>query len=131
MTITYAWRAAVDNTALDTLHAAGFGYAAQGIDWRGRLERHSVGWACAHHGDQLVGFVNVVGDGGVHAFLVDTVVAAEARGHGVGTALVTTAVAGARAAGCRWLHVDYEPHLAAFYLEACGFRPTAAGLVAL
>ncbi|GAA3336324.1 GNAT family N-acetyltransferase [Amorphoplanes nipponensis] len=131
MTITYAWRPVVDNAALDALHAAGFGYAAQGADWRARLERHSVGWVCAHRDDELVGFVNVAGDGGVHAFLVDTVVAAAARGHGVGTALVSAAVTGARAAGCRWLHVDYEPHLAAFYLEACGFRPTAAGLVAL
>jgi GNAT superfamily N-acetyltransferase len=59
------------------------------------------------------------------------VVAPESRGHGVGTALVAAAVAGARAAGCQWLHVDYEPHLTAFYVEACGFQPTAAGLVEL
>ena len=32
------------------------------------------------------------------------------------------------AAGCDWLHVDYEPHLAAFYTEACGFSSTSAGL---
>jgi GNAT superfamily N-acetyltransferase len=67
----------------------------------------------------------------VHAFLVDTVVAQQARGQGVGTALVSAAVAGARSAGCQWLHVDYEPHLTPFYVEACGFRPTAAGVVAL
>ena len=30
-------------------------------------------------------------------------------------------------AGCEWLHVDYLPELTSFY-EACGFRPTAAGL---
>jgi GNAT superfamily N-acetyltransferase len=131
VTITYEWRASVDNAALDALHAAGFGYAPQGIDWQARLTRHSVGWVCAHRDDVLAGFVNVVGDGGVHAYLVDTVVAQEARGHGVGTALVAAAVAGARAAGCQWLHVDYEPHLAAFYQQACGFTPTAAGLIAL
>jgi GNAT superfamily N-acetyltransferase len=127
----YGWRAEFADTALDTLHAAGFGYAPQGIDWHARLVRHSVGWVCAHRDDRLIGFVNVVWDGGVHAFLVDTVVAAEARGQGVGTALVAAAVAGSRAAGCRWLHVDYEPHLTAFYQEACGFRSTPAGLVAL
>jgi GNAT superfamily N-acetyltransferase len=131
MTVTYGWRAGFPNAALDALHAAGFGNAAHGVDWRARLERHSVGWVCAHREDRLIGFVNVVGDGGVHAFLVDTVVAREARGQGVGTALVAAAVAGARAAGCQWLHVDYEPHLSTFYQRACGFRPTSAGLLAL
>ena len=131
MTITYGWRAGFDNAALNALHAAGFGYAPQGIDWSARLERRSLGWVCAHRDDQLIGFVNVVWDGGVHAFLVDTVVAQDARGHGVGTALVAAAVAGSRAAGCQWLHVDYEPHLAAFYQEAGGFSDTPAGLMAL
>ncbi|NEA41688.1 GNAT family N-acetyltransferase, partial [Streptomyces sp. SID11385] len=35
------------------------------------------------------------------------------------------------AAGCDWLHVDYEEHLRPFYEKACGFAPTAAGLVRL
>lgn len=131
MTIIYGWRADFDNAALNALHAAGFGYSAQGIDWRGRLERRSLGWVCAHREGVLVGFVNLLGDGGAHAFLVDTVVAEEARGLGIGTALVAAAVANARAAGCQWLHVDYEPHLTPFYRDACGFTPTAAGLVAL
>jgi len=30
-----------------------------------------------------------------------------------------------------WLHVDFEPHLAAFYLGACGFQSTSAGLIHL
>jgi hypothetical protein len=34
----------------------------------------------------------------------------------------------AKAAGCEWLHVDFEPHLDTFYFDACGFRPTDAGL---
>ena len=32
--------------------------------------------------------------------------------------------------GAQWLHVDFEPHLTAFY-RGCGFRPTEAGLIAL
>jgi hypothetical protein len=28
-------------------------------------------------------------------------------------------------------HVDFEPDLAAFYFDACGFRPTDAGLIHL
>jgi hypothetical protein len=37
----------------------------------------------------------------------------------------------ARAAGCNWLHVDFEPHLSAFHLDGCGFRATPAGLIDL
>lgn len=29
------------------------------------------------------------------------------------------------------LHVDFDPHLRAFYFDACGFRPTDAGLIPL
>ncbi|AUY53293.1 GNAT family N-acetyltransferase [Streptomyces sp. CB01881] len=79
----------------------------------------------------LTGFVNVAWDGGAHAFLLDTVVATAARHTGVGTGLVAAAADGARAAGCEWLHVDFEPHLRAFYLDACGFRSTDAGLLRL
>jgi GNAT superfamily N-acetyltransferase len=131
VTIVYAWRAGFDSGALDALHAVGFGHAPEGIDWLSRVEKHSLGWVCAHRRDTLVGFVNVAWDGGTHAFLLDTVVAPDVRGQGVGTRLVQAAADGARAAGCGWLHVDYEPHLTAFYQGACGFAPTAAGLVAL
>jgi len=37
----------------------------------------------------------------------------------------------ARAAGSAWLHVDFEAELRDFYLDACGFTPTHAGLIAL
>jgi hypothetical protein len=30
-----------------------------------------------------------------------------------------------------WLHVDFAPHLWSFYFDACGFRPTDAGLIHL
>jgi GNAT superfamily N-acetyltransferase len=58
-------------------------------------------------------------------------VAEQARHQGVGTALVAMAIDQARQAGCEWLHVDFEGHLRPFYLDACGFRPTDAGLIAL
>jgi hypothetical protein len=35
------------------------------------------------------------------------------------------------AAGCRWLHVDFQEHLAGFYLDACRFKQTMAGLLRL
>ena len=78
---------------------------------------------------RLVGFVNVAWDGGVHAFLLDTMVAASERRQGHATALVAEAVRRASATGCQWLHVDFEPHLQDFYLDACGFKATAAGLI--
>jgi GNAT superfamily N-acetyltransferase len=131
VTISYGWRAAFGNAALNALHAAGFGTGPQGTDWEARVRRHSLGWVCAYDGDRLVGFVNVPWDGGQHAFIVDTVVADDVRGAGVGTALVATAAEQARRAGCRWLHVDFLPELSSFYLQACGFRPTAAGLLEL
>ncbi|MEU7904323.1 GNAT family N-acetyltransferase [Actinoplanes sp. NPDC049118] len=131
MTIAYGWRAGFGSDALDALHAAGFDRPPEGIDWLARVERHSLGWVCARLRERLVGFVNVAWDGGAHAFILDTVVAPDVRGRGVGTGLVRVATDGARAAGCRWLHVDYEAGLAGFYQKACGFTPTAAGLVAL
>jgi predicted N-acetyltransferase YhbS len=75
--------------------------------------------------------VNVAWDGAVHAFILDTMVAIGARRHGIGAELVAVAVTEARAAGCEWLHVDFEDHLRAFYFEGCGFEPTNAGLIKL
>ena len=50
---------------------------------------------------------------------------------GIGTELVAVAAREAATAGCEWLHVDFDDHLAGFYFESCGFRPTQAGLIAL
>jgi len=75
--------------------------------------------------------VNVAWDGSGHAFILDTIVTMAHRRHGVATALVAAATAGARDAGCEWLHVDFEDHLIRFYFDACGFTPTNAGLIRL
>jgi GNAT superfamily N-acetyltransferase len=90
----------------------------------------SLAWIAARRGNRLVGFVNVVGDGGVHAFILDTTVHPDERRKGLGVRLVLAAADEAKARGAEWLHVDYEPHLESFY-ERCGFRPTAAGLMRL
>lgn len=58
-------------------------------------------------------------------------VASTAGRTGVGTRLVAVCGDEARAAGCEYLHVDFEPHLRGFYLDACGFTPTLAGLLRL
>jgi GNAT superfamily N-acetyltransferase len=90
----------------------------------------SLTWITAHRGDQLAGFVNVIGDGGVHAFILDTTVHPAERRRGLGVRLVRAAADEAKACGARWLHVDYEPRLAGFYAQ-CGFRPTTAGVMPL
>jgi GNAT superfamily N-acetyltransferase len=134
MTLTYEWRGEFASAEANALHAECFGHRllADGEwDWRGQVEGHSLGWVCARDGDELVGFVNVAWDGVVHAFVLDTMVTAGVRRRGVGTRLVEVAVEGARAAGCEWLHVDFDDHLRAFYFDACGFRPTNAGLIEL
>jgi GNAT superfamily N-acetyltransferase len=131
MEITYEWRGAFDNQEVNALHAEGFDHRLLEDDWKGQVERHSLGWVCARDGDDLVGFVNVAWDGAVHAFILDTLVTARVRRLGAGTALVARARDGARAAGCEWLHVDFEDDLRAFYIDACGFAPTNGGLIAL
>jgi GNAT superfamily N-acetyltransferase len=47
---------------------------------------------------------------------------------GIGRDLVRAVTNEAFKAGCDWVHVDYEPEFASFYENACGFRPTPAGL---
>lgn len=92
--------------------------------------RRSGGWIAAWRRGQLVGYVNVVWDGGVHAFLLDTTVHPDVQRRGLGQQLVAAAVVHARGLGATWLHVDFEEHLRPFY-RACGFRDTAAGLIPL
>ncbi|NGN66556.1 GNAT family N-acetyltransferase [Streptomyces sp. A7024] len=133
MTPTFTWRGDLTSAEVEALHAEGFDHAPlRGADWEGRLRRHSLGWVCARSADgSLTGFVNVAWDGGAHAFILDTVVAKAAHRRGVGVELIRTAAREARAAGCEWLHVDFEDKLHDFYITGCGFTPTPAGLIAL
>jgi GNAT superfamily N-acetyltransferase len=125
------WRGRFANAELNALHAEGFGRPVLAADWWAQVNAHSLGWVCLRLAGGLVGFVNVAWDGRTHAFLLDTVVAAGHRRRGYATRLVREAVDQARASGCEWLHVDFEPHLRGFYVQACGFTPADAGLIAL
>jgi GNAT superfamily N-acetyltransferase len=133
--VRYEWRGAFGNGEANALHAEAFEtrlFTADEWDWVALTQRHSLGWVVARGRDgALVGFVNVVWDGLVHAWLQDTMVARSVRGLGVGTELVAAARGAAQASGCEWLHVDFDPELQAFYVDACGFTPTSAGLIAL
>ncbi|MEO6875815.1 MAG: GNAT family N-acetyltransferase [Opitutaceae bacterium] len=91
------------------------------------LLQRALVYVCAYEGKQLVGFAKVIGDGGVHGFLLDPTVAPEHQRQGLGRRLVVRCAQEARRRGVEWLHVDFEPRLAKFY-RACGFSPTTAGL---
>ena len=131
MTVQLRARCPVDDAELSALHAAAFGGAPHLQPWAERLARHSLTWVGAFDGEAMVGFANVAWDGGVHAFLLDVVVEPQLQGRGIGAALVAEAARLATAAGCEWLHVDFVPDLAAFYLRACGFAQSDAGVLRL
>ena len=131
MDVAYQWQGAFRDEEVNALHAEGFDHPVLDIAWRRQVEQHSLGWVCAYEKERLVGFVNVAWDGGVHAFVLDTLVQTGARREGIGTGLLDVATKEARAAGCEWLHVDFEEELSGFYVAACGFVPTPAGVIAL
>lgn len=132
MAITYEWRGPFADDEVNPLHAEAFGHRLLDDGWVAQVERWSLGWVTARDGDELVGFVNVPWDGGVHAFVLDTMVATTARHRGIGAGLVDTAVRACRErGGLEWLHVDFDEELRPFYEGACGFTPTPAGLVEL
>lgn len=131
MAIVHEWRGDFSNEEVNALHAESFAHPVLEDDWKCQVHEHSLGWVCVRDGEDLVGFVNVAWDGATHAFIVDTMVSARFGRHGIGTRLVEVAVAQARAAGCEWLHVDFDDHLRVFYFDACGFAPTNAGLISL
>ncbi|PLP59702.1 N-acetyltransferase [Mesorhizobium loti] len=125
------WRGAFENVELNALHAHCFEHAVFDDDWWAQVNRFSLGWVTMRVRDKFAGFVNVAWDGGVHAFLLDTMVCSAHRRHGYASHLVRVAVDNAKASRCEWLHVDFDPHLRDFYFGACGFRPTDAGLIQL
>jgi ribosomal protein S18 acetylase RimI-like enzyme len=128
--VGYHWRGEASDAELVTLTEAHGGQAEPG--WWGRCRPVSLGWVTARlPGGELIGFVNVAWDGADHAFLINTKVASAYQRRGIATELVAEAVRQAKAAGCEWMHVDFEERLAPFYFGACGFRPTAAGLIHL
>lgn len=129
MEITYRVNPPVTNAELDALYAASWPNHQPPYDFRPELERSLV-FVCAYAGTELIGFVRLAWDGGIHAFLLEPTVRPNLRRRGVGRALVERAVAVARERGLVWVHVDYEPHLHPFY-QACGFTPTQAGLLRL
>lgn len=129
MEIEYRVNPSVTNAELDRLYAAAWPHHQPPYDFGPELER-SLAYVGGYRGAELIGFVRLAWDGSVHAFLLEPTVHPDLRRRGIGRTLVERAVAVARERGLEWVHVDYEPHLRAFY-QACGFVPTDAGLIHL
>lgn len=128
--VIYRWRGSLSDAEMIGLVQAHGGRPEAG--WWDRIRPHSLGWVTARSADgTLIGFVNVATDGGDHAFLIDTKTHPGHQHKGIGRRVVCLAATQAKAAGCEWLHVDWDPGLATFYLDACGFMPTEAGLIHL
>ncbi|MBV8086344.1 MAG: GNAT family N-acetyltransferase [Chloroflexi bacterium] len=121
--ITYAQRAPVSDADLQSLGKQPWPRLPQVL-------ARSFTWITAHDGERLVGFVNVAWDGGVHFFLLDTIVRADCRHRGIGSQLVREAIKACRGQG-DWLHVDSDQALMREFYNPCGFEPTPAGLVSL
>ena len=129
MAIEYRVNPSVSNAELDQLYVSSWPNHRPPYDFGPELER-SLAFVCAYDADELIGFVRLAWDGSVHAFLLEPTVRPDYRRRGIGRSLVEQAVTVARERGMEWVHVDYEPHLSAFY-RACGFIPTEAGLIRL
>jgi GNAT superfamily N-acetyltransferase len=127
--VEYYVNPTVTNAELDALYAASWPGHQSPYDFRPELE-----WALVYVGAydkaQLIGFVRLAWDGGVHAFLLEPTVHPDYRRRGIGRSLVERSVEVARERGIEWVHVDFEPQLREFY-RACGFDPTDAGLLRL
>jgi ribosomal protein S18 acetylase RimI-like enzyme len=126
--ISYLISPPTGNPELNALFAAAWpDHAAS--DFQPILAR-SLAYICARASGELIGFVNLAWDGGIHAFLLDTTVHPAWRRRGIGRQLVGHGVAVARERGMEWVHVDYEAELEGFYRD-CDFQPTLAGLIRL
>lgn len=134
MSILYEWRGDVTSRELNELHAEAFGHrviADSEWDWPQQIERHSLGWVTARGDERLVGFVNVISDGLVHAWIQDVIVAKSFRRQGVGRTLIESATSAVASTNHEWLHVDFDDGLRGFYIDTCGFEPSNAGLIDL
>lgn len=123
--VVYSHRAELVHGELQALFTAAWG--SPKADYRPVLA-HSFTWVSAHTAGQLVGFVNVAWDGGVHFFLLDTTVHPDWRHQGIGRRLVHEAISDCRGRG-EWMHVDSDADLMSSFYGPCGFDHAPAGVM--
>lgn len=129
------WMGAFDDTEVNELHAEAFGtrlLTNEESPWTALTEHHSWGWVVARSADgTITGFINVVSDGHTHAWVQDVMVAPAVQRQGLGVRMIHEVRDRAATAGFEWLHVDFDDEHTNFYIDACGFTPTRAGLMEL
>jgi GNAT superfamily N-acetyltransferase len=125
--IRYKRRPSLDERSLQALFVAGWGEPKPSYE---RALARSFAWVTTVRGTELIGFVNIAWDGGVHFFLLDTTVHPAWRAKGIGRRLVEEAIDCCRGRG-EWLHVDADEEMMTGFYEQCGFGQTSAGLIDL
>jgi ribosomal protein S18 acetylase RimI-like enzyme len=129
--IRYVVRGEIDNDAFNRVHAAAFAHRVLRWDWSRQFQQHSLTWVCAFDEDEVIGFVNLTWDGGVHGFLLDSAVVPDRQGQGIGRRLVDELLEdGVKRAPLEWIHVDSSSDLMDGFYRPAGFESTPAGLVA-
>lgn len=126
--ISYAVRVPIDLEQLQRLFVAAWdGVPKPHYD---RVLSCSFTWVTAMDDDELVGFVNVAWDGGIHFFMLDTTVHPSRQRQGIGSQLVRRALAACQGHG-EWMHVDSDDELMEHLYFANGFQPANAGTACL
>ena len=100
--------------------------------WWDQIRPYSLGWVTARlPRGGLAGFVNVAWTEAIMPSCSIPRSPANISGRALLPRWSAMPCGTPRRAGCEWLHVNFGPHLAAFYLDACGFQSTPAGLIYL
>ena len=125
MKLEYKISPGIDNESLNRL----FSTSWENFNHRSfKYLKTSLFYICCYYGNELIGFVNTVTDGYLHAFVLDVTVNPSFRRKGIGTALVQKAILECKTKEIEWIHVDYEAHLEGFYSK-CGFKNTKSGII--
>ena len=128
MSLEYKVNPPLENADLNTLFSSACG-KPYNVDFQPELKA-ALCYIAAFDANKLIGFAKLIGDAGVHAFLLDLSVDKAYQRQGIGRELVARAGQYAKEHNYEWVHVDFEDHLEPFY-AACGFLATKARLIQL
>ena len=108
------------------------GKLREAVGWDARVEKYQrilgntyLCVAC-FHGDELVGYVDVVSDGVDDAYMRDFMVHPEHERHGIASKLMEMLIEKVKGSGIKMLSVLFEPDFADFYRHA-GFHIMGGG----
>jgi ribosomal protein S18 acetylase RimI-like enzyme len=86
MNLTYTISPPLENAVLNELFSSAWG-KPYNVDFQPELGA-AMSYICAFDGSRLIGFVKLIGDAGVHAFLLDPSVHEDYKRRGIGLELV-------------------------------------------